>query len=251
MREIGTLPWELVTRGLVWSHSPSMAKQALIVCGENSVAHDLAHQAGEIGLRVECTNEIRFVPTLLKRQNFDVIVVDCDGQGGLELVELVRHRSPDQKAVLLALVTGVDTARRATQIGADFILQKPLESEMTRKALRAAQTMSIRESRSSIRESVHSHATLRIGDHLSEGVVVDLSESGLGLECAQTVEIGKQLQIEFSLPGCDRQVRCTGKVVRVEAGRLGIHFLYLSASSAEVVMMWLRTNSPRHSVAQT
>jgi acyl-coenzyme A thioesterase PaaI-like protein len=147
--------------------------------------------------------------------------------------------------VVIALGSGTEEARRANQLGADFILNKPLNSEMTKKAFRAAQTMIIREARASVREAIHTPALLSAGDVHFEGAVVDVSESGIGLECAQKVSVGQQLQIEFLLPGSDRRVRCTGKVVRAEADRLGIQFLYLSAASAEVVMTWLRAHSPR------
>jgi DNA-binding response OmpR family regulator len=227
-----------------------MAMQALVVCGEDFLARKLADNFGELGLRAECTNDTQSALRLLERDTYQIIVLDCDSEEGQELLEFARKNRPKQKAVLLALVTGSDTGRKSSQLGADFILNKPLESEMTGKVLRAAHTMSIREARNSIRERVHSRATLSVGDLRFEGTVVDVSESGVGLECAQSVEVGKQMQIEFLLPGSERPVRCTGKVVRVEPGRLGIHFLYLSASSAEVVMMWLRTHSPRNSAAR-
>jgi ActR/RegA family two-component response regulator len=227
-----------------------MAIQALIACGEDSLVQSLADKFGELGLQVECTGETHHASSLLGRGMFQLVVVDCDSQGGLELVEFVRRQRATRQTVLLALVSSLDAARLACNLGADFILNKPLDAEMTRKTLRAAHTMTIRESRSGIRERVHSPATVSVGDLQFVGAVVDVSESGIGLECAQLIEIGKQLQIEFSLPGCDRAVRCTGKVVRVEPGRLGIHFLYLSAASAEVVMMWLRAHSPRHCAAR-
>src|SRR3954452_11275893 len=99
--------------------------------------------------------------------------------------------------------------------------------------------MIISEARGDVGEKIHSPASLSMGDVQFVGSVVDVSESGIGVECVQKIDVGKQLQIEFQLPGCERPVRCTGKVVRAEANRMGIQFLYLSAASAEVVMGWL------------
>jgi DNA-binding response OmpR family regulator len=222
-----------------------MAIQALIACGEDSLAQNLAYKLGALGLRVVLAEQTHLASSLVTNETFELVVVDCELQGGLEFIELVRHQSTNRRMVVTALVSGAEEARRSNQFGADFILNKPLDSEMTRKALRAAHTMIIREARESIREPIRVPAALSIGDVPFEGVVVDVSESGLGLEVERDVSVGQQLQIEFSLPGSDRQVRCTGKVMRVEAGRVGIHFLYLSAASAEVVMGWLRAHSPR------
>jgi DNA-binding response OmpR family regulator len=222
-----------------------MAMQALIACGEDSLAQDLAYQLCALGLRVVCAEQTHLASSLVAHESFELVVVDCELQGSPEFVELVRQRSTGRRMVVIALVSGTEKPRRANQFGADFILNKPLNSEMTKKAFRAAQTMIIREARVSVREAIHEPATLSTGDVYFEGAVVDVSESGIGLECAQKVSVGQQLQIEFSLPGSDRRVRCTGKVVRAEADRVGIQFLYLSAASAEVVMTWLRAHSPR------
>jgi DNA-binding response OmpR family regulator len=222
-----------------------MAMQALIACGEDSLAQDLAYKLGAFGLRVVCAEQTHIASSLVANESFELVVVDCELRGSLEFVELVRQKSTNRRMVAIALVSGTEEARRANQLGADFVLNKPLNSEMTKKTFRAAQAMIIREARVSVREAIHEPATLSAGDIYFEGAVVDVSESGIGLECAQKVSVGQQLQIEFLLPGSDRRVRCTGKVVRIEGGRLGIQFLYLSAASAEVVMTWLRAHSLR------
>jgi CheY-like chemotaxis protein len=222
-----------------------MAMQALISCGEDSLAQSLAYQVEALGLAVECVKGSAIALLQIQRQHFDVLLIDIELHGSLELVEFGRRKSQYGKTILIAMVASVDEGRRANQAGADFILNKPLDSEMTTKVLRTARTMIIREARESVREKIHAPATLSVGDIPFDGTVVDMSESGVGLECERDLQVGQQLQIEFSLPGSDRPVRCTGKVARVESGRVGIKFLYLSAASAEVVMTWLRSHSPR------
>lgn len=222
-----------------------MAMQALIACGEDSLAQNLANKLVDLGLKVERAEKSAVALFQIERQHFEIMVIDIELQGGLELLEVVRHRSQHEKAILVAIVAGLDEAHRANQSGADFILNRPLAPEMTEKVLRAARAMIIREARESIREKIYSPATLSVGDIPFDGAVVDVSESGVGLECERELKVGQQVQIEFSLPGSDRPVRCTGKVARVERGRVGIQFLYLSAASAKVVMTWLRAHSPR------
>ena len=219
--------------------------QALIACGEDSLAQNLANKLVDLGLKVERAEKSAVALFQIERQHFEIMVIDIELQGGLELLEVVRHRSQHEKAILVAIVAGLDEAHRANQSGADFILNRPLAPEMTEKVLRAARAMIIREARESIREKIYSPATLSVGDIPFDGAVVDVSESGVGLECERELKVGQQVQIEFSLPGSDRPVRCTGKVARVERGRVGIQFLYLSAASAKVVMTWLRAHSPR------
>jgi DNA-binding response OmpR family regulator len=222
-----------------------MAMQALISCGEDSLAQSLAVQLEALGLGVERVKEPAIALLQIQRQHFDILLIDIELHGSLELLEFGRRKSHYGKTVLVAIAAGVNEGRRANQSGADFILNKPLDSEMTTKVLRAARTMIIRESRESVREKINAPATLSVGDIPFDGAVVDISESGVGLECERELQVGQQLQIEFSLPGSDRPVRCTGKVARVESGRVGIQFLYLSAASAELVMTWLRAHSPR------
>jgi DNA-binding response OmpR family regulator len=159
-----------------------MAIQALIACGEDSLAQNLAYKLGALGLRVVLAEQTHLASSLVTNETFELVVVDCELQGGLEFIELVRHQSTNRRMVVTALVSGAEEARRSNQFGADFILNKPLDSEMTRKALRAAHTMIIREARESIREPIRVPAALSIGDVPFEGVVVDVSESGLGLE---------------------------------------------------------------------
>jgi ActR/RegA family two-component response regulator len=223
-----------------------MPLQALITSGEDALVRRLTSGLDEIGVAALAVPHTGAAIPLLQKLQFEAVVVDFDLEGGMDLIELVRHDQRNRRALVLACVSSHESARVASRAGANFILSKPINWEIAKRTLRAAQSMIVKERREHIREKVRTPARFVHEECAFDAHVTDMSGSGLSLETDTAPAVGSQLKIEFSLPGTVRAVQCTSKVVWAKNGHVGLQFLYLSAANAELIMSWLSHNSPRY-----
>ncbi len=76
---------------------------------------------------------------LLDEKSFDLAVVDISmpGMDGLAMIEVARHRLPCQAFIVMSALEEPDYARRARELGADFV-PKGRSPEMLVEAVRRA-----------------------------------------------------------------------------------------------------------------
>jgi DNA-binding NtrC family response regulator len=91
----------------------------------------------EFGLQVEVETGTRTATTTLVNGSYGTIIVDCDDlDGGKEFLHwAVRERS--KEAIIIAITNHVTTLHEAFNIGATFVLQKPLSPERVVRCVRA------------------------------------------------------------------------------------------------------------------
>src|SRR5262249_47030333 len=57
-----------------------------------------------------------------------------------------------------------------------------------------------------------------------ESLTVNLSADGLLVDCDAPVKVGADVDVTLSLPGGDEPLTALGSVIRVEEGRIALHF---------------------------
>ncbi|MEZ6194217.1 MAG: sigma-54 dependent transcriptional regulator [Planctomycetota bacterium] len=121
-----------------------MAK-ILIVDDEESVRDSLAmilrYERHET---IEAPNGKTALATLDAEPSIDVVFCDVKmpGMDGLEVLDAIRARDPDQKVIMISGHGTIETAVEATKRGAFEFLEKPLDQERILLSLRNAMTQS-------------------------------------------------------------------------------------------------------------
>lgn len=87
---------------------------------------------------VEVSTGTRTAATVVESQGFGAIIVDCDDlDGGKEFLSwAARTRSKD--AIIVAVTNHLTSLHEAFDIGATFVLQKPLNTERVVRCVRAS-----------------------------------------------------------------------------------------------------------------
>jgi hypothetical protein len=80
------------------------------------------------------------------------------------------------------------------------------------------------DKRNAVRVPVRVRARCRSDDMVVDGVVEDLSRSGLFMRVARPIEPGSSAEIELDLPG-EENLRLTVLVVRVDDAGMGLRFV--------------------------
>jgi DNA-binding NtrC family response regulator len=92
----------------------------------------------EAGFEVEISTGTRNALTALEAGEIKAIIIDCDDvDGGKEFLSWAARRHA-KDAIIVALTNHLTTLHEAFDLGATFVLQKPLNSERVTRCMRAS-----------------------------------------------------------------------------------------------------------------
>jgi DNA-binding response OmpR family regulator len=221
-----------------------MSFRALIASTEDSLVQRLTAALGELGIQVESITATSDAVSVLTSKHFEALLLDCDLEGGMDLLKIVRQDTTSQAKLVIAFVSGNDESRIASRLGANFVLLKPINWDVVKRTLRAAQTLIIRERRGSIREKVRVPAKVVCHEGVVDVTIFDLSDGGLALRTPVLLTRGMAVEVHLRLPGSSSIIQCKGMVAWATDGLAGIEFSSVTTASARVIVSWLDRHSP-------
>src|SRR5512138_507806 len=115
-----------------------MPLDALLLSRDAEVLRVLRRIVPDLGIDLAPVSTINDAADLLWRRKYDAFIVDCDDLAGApQLLEWLRQGASNRSTVVFALVKH-STVRRAFELGANFVIDKPLSVERVQRSLRAA-----------------------------------------------------------------------------------------------------------------
>jgi c-di-GMP-binding flagellar brake protein YcgR len=139
-------------------------------------------------------------------------------------------------------------ARDILSGGAHFVLYKPLSEEKAKAGLRAVTALLNRERRRAYRIPVQAPVELSLPDtRKAEGILLDLSETGMDVLTAEPQVPGALLNFRFELPDGSLEIQVQGQVAWAKPnGQTGVHFLDLKESVRTQLRTWLQAAAAAH-----
>jgi CheY-like chemotaxis protein len=221
-----------------------MSLKALVLCSDEKIVRVLRRVLGDLEISVEhCTHSDQTVHKLT-RQRFEAVIVDAeDAHSAREVLKSVRSAPCNKRAVAVAIVGGKTNIGSAFEMGAHFVLYKPLSSERAKTSFRAARALMKRERRRNFRLPIEIPVTFAgLGQ---PAATVDLSDGGFAVRFAKKLVSAGPLKFHFALPDQAESIEGTGEVAWQNAtGQTGIRFLDLSAEVRHRLKNWLNQNAP-------
>jgi c-di-GMP-binding flagellar brake protein YcgR len=147
----------------------------------------------------------------------------------------------------VAIVDGTTKLRSAFELGAHFVLYKPISSERAKTSFRAVRALMKRERRRNIRVAIEIPVTLTIknGDGQQRAVTSDLSEGGMAIQPSTRPKRMGAMSVQFTLPGTAQVVKCMGEVAWENNGRqTGVRFVDMSPEIRDRLKAWISNHSP-------
>lgn len=178
---------------------------------------------------------------MLLSNKFDGVVIDCDDlEDGLGMLRDVRSAPSNHNSVAFAIVNKATSASQALKMGANFVLQKPIEPLNADRCFSAAIGLMIRERRRYFRVPVEMAVTLAF----SEGEQVKTQATNLsegGMAARLPVQFKSSLtKVQFTLPGTHNSVETRAELAWADgSGNGGIKFVELPQLSREHLERWL------------
>jgi DNA-binding response OmpR family regulator len=221
-----------------------MTLLALLVSTDDSACEILGRVLPAFGIAVERFSDLPTAIDRLQQQRFDALIVDFEDRSSADAVLQESERlNPANAPVTVALVAETAKARDILNSGAHFILYKPLSEEKARAGLRALAALLNRERRRAHRVPVQAAVDLTLPDTRKiEGILIDLSETGMEVLTAEPQGTGALLNSRFQLPDASFEIRAHGQVAWANPnGETGVRFVDLEETTRSQLRDWLHT----------
>ena len=178
----------------------------------------------------------------LSRHKFDAVMVDCDDvQSGCDVIRELRRGRSNAKSIVFAITNKVTTIKDAFEMGANFVLEKPISVDRAARSLRAAHGLIMRERRRYHRHPVKATAHLTYGALRDVPMLLsNISEGGIALAASGTPDMKGAVAMRIDLPGCKRPLEAKGEFVWTgDGGRVGVRFTTLPNQTRSELDTWL------------
>jgi hypothetical protein len=225
-----------------------MTLQALLVSTDDHAAEVLGRVLPPLGIGMDRCSDPEISKTRIQQQKFAALIVDFDDPKGAE--EILRQaKELCTEPLSIALVADATRVRDILTGGAHFVLYKPLSEEAAKAGLRPAAALLCRERRRAFRVPVQAPVEMTLADnHKVDGILLDLSETGMEVLTAEPLDCGVMLGFHFQLPDRSLEIEARGEVAWANPnGQTGVRFRDLAEASAAELKTWLKAGA---SIAQ-
>jgi CheY-like chemotaxis protein len=225
-----------------------MAVTSLVVCREDETVDVLRQVLQDLDIQLEVAANGKAALAVAAGRRFDALVVDCqDEASGLSLLALFRAMRENRNAIVVALATSHAPVREIFCQGANFLIYKPLSRERALASLRSARRLILEERRIEPRIPVRAAASLAFpGKENAAATLVELSQSGLGLETREHLPPACKAYLQFSLPKSEAVVHLSGEVMWQDvSGRVGIRLVRVPQTSKQILQRWIEQHAIR------
>jgi CheY-like chemotaxis protein len=219
-----------------------MTLQALLVSVDDSAAEILGRVLPILGVALDRSSDPETTLSRIQQQRFDALIVDFDDPNAANDA-LQEAKKVGSGPLTIALVGDATKVREILSGGAHFVLYKPLSEDTAKAGLRAAAALLSRERRRAFRVPVQAPVAITLPDTRKlDGILLDLSETGMDVLTAEPQVPGSLLAFHFQLPDGALQIEAHGQVAWANPnGQTGVHFLDVPEAVSEGLSAWLKT----------
>ncbi len=215
-----------------------------MICRDTDIINVLRPVFEKLTITAEICRGAQSAREILKSEKYDGIVLDCDDlQGGIDALQEIKGSASNRNSVCFAILNGKTTTKQAFGLGANFVLQKPIQPVNAMRCFAAAFGQMTRERRRYFRLPVDMITTLVFGDGEEvRASATNISEGGMAVHVKCKLPKGGLVNVQFTLPGTSDSMQPKVEMAwRDGAGNLGLRFHDLPQTSREQLERWLLT----------
>ena len=219
-----------------------MTLDSLLVSRDPEVIGILRPALEKLLVEVEVCRGARSGNEILSTEKFDAVIVDCDDlHGGLDVLEGLRKSPSNKNSVTFAVLNGRTTTFKAFELGAKFVLQKPISQINAMRCFSAALGFMMRERRRYFRNPVEMPTIVTFGQGQELKVTAtNVSDGGMAIRFRGKLPRGGVSRVSFTLPASQISMEPRAELAWVDGdGRAGIRFVDLPRSSRQHLERWL------------
>jgi len=221
--------------------------KSLLLCSDEKIVRVLRRTLGDLEISVEHCTTSEIALRHLTRERYEAIIVDCAGPGAAAVLRSARMAPCNKRAVAVAILDHGVGLRSAFELGAHFILYKPVSVERAKSSFRAARALMKKERRRNTRIPVQIPVEMSSRESGARFKVntTDLGEGGLALSLPRRSKPHGRWQLKFTLPGSTSALEVDAEFAWEGSGtQVGLRFHDQSAEVARALHEWLGRNTP-------
>jgi ActR/RegA family two-component response regulator len=218
-----------------------MPLESLLLSRDPEVIRILQPALERLSIAVEVCHGVGSGQEILRTEKFDAVLVDCDDlKGALSVLEGLRRSASNKNSVTFAILNGGTTTQQAFQMGANFVLQKPVSALNAKRCLCAAINFMIREQRRYFRHPVEIPATIAFGQGQLKVTATNISEAGMAISFKGQLPKGNASTVTFQLPETATPLEPKVQIAWMdESGRAGLRFTDMPNEARKQLDQWL------------
>jgi CheY-like chemotaxis protein len=181
---------------------------------------------------------------LASRRHWDGLIIDSDDvAGGTDALVNVRSSRSNQETLIIAVLNGSTSAETALDLGANFVLAKPIEESRLRGVLDIALPKMEREHRRYFRYNID--LPVRFQNHLGQSFstkMKNVSEGGMAIKLVDPVHLKGVVPVDFDIPSVEPQAfHAKADIVWSDSFAMGLRFLHIEKGCEEALQSWLNS----------
>jgi c-di-GMP-binding flagellar brake protein YcgR len=218
-----------------------------LLCSDEKIVRVLRRVLGDLDIAVELCANADAGLRKLTRERFEAIIVDCADDGANEVLRSSRSAPCNKQAVAVAIVEPIIGLKAVFDVGAHFVLYKPVSSERAKSSFRAARALMKSERRRWARVAVQIPIVVRSAGSGGNVKVntLDLSEGGMAVKIGRGKRLSGRWEIAFTLPGTQTSLELPAEFAwEGTSDQAGLRFQQISPEATQQLREWLKQNSP-------
>ncbi len=222
-----------------------MNLKSLLLSSDEKTVRVLRRVLSDLEIEVEHCSQPETAVRKITRQRFEAIIVDCaEAEAAGQVLRGAKAAPVNKRALSIALVESSAGLRGGFEMGAHFVLHKPLSVERARSSFRAVRALMKRERRQQVRVAVQVPVTCQ-GERTYSARTLDLCEGGMAIRFAGRVARESVLRFSLELPGLKQAFDVAGELAWEGGGdQAGVRFKYISEDQRNTLRQWLNSQLP-------
>lgn len=222
-----------------------MSLKALLQSSDEKTERVLRRVLGDLEINVDHCAASDDAVRRLTRNRFEAIVVDCSDANQAGSVMRAAKASPvNKRALLIVLVEPPVGLRGGFEMGAHFVLHKPITAERAKSSFRAVRALMRSERRLQLRIPVQIPVDC-VGSSRYQATTLDLCEGGMAIRFKGRKSRESVLRFSFALPGVEQKLDVWGEMAWEGDGeQAGVRFKDPTPAHRTILRNWLNNQLP-------
>jgi DNA-binding response OmpR family regulator len=222
-----------------------MNLKSLLLSSDEKTVRVLRRVLSDLEIDIEHCSGADDALRRITRQRFEAIIVDgSNPQEAGNILRAAKSAPVNTRALAIVLVEAPVGLKGGFEMGAHFVLHKPLAVERAKSSFRAVRALMKRERRLQLRIAVQIPVECRGAGHY-KAKTIDLSEGGMAIQFSGRAAKENLLQFSLELPGMKQMIEINGELAWEGNGaQAGVRFKNATEEQRNMIRQWLNSQLP-------
>ena len=222
-----------------------MNLKSLLLSSDEKTVRVLRRVLSDLEIDVEHCSAVDHAIRQITRQRFEAIIVDgTNAEDARNVFQGAKAAPVNKRALGIVLVESPVGLKGGFEMGAHFVLHKPLAVERAKASFRAVRALMKRERRLQMRVAVQIPVECHGAGHY-KAKTLDLCEGGMAIQFSGRAAKEKSLHFLLDLPGMNEKLELQGELAWGGNGtEAGVRFKDVTEKQRSMLRLWLNSQLP-------